>query len=298
MSSDTLYSIINFSGIAIGATQTLNHNLVCNGRPLVPDRVDLQFPSSFEFVSATATQLTIRNTSNTGGACQAWCHAIHPVERSFGLNPDDGTFNQHMTPQPFCPGSPNGSGGGSAFSTIVYRPGGTASQNVFTTWATVLTALASLQGTRILQFDDSVTTPIVIPAGAYDMTGVTWSTVPDRIVAVQIPEGVTFTKLRSFADRIHVQFTGATPPIADFGQTAPQLDTVTISNGAQLSSSGTGTLFDVGAAAQFLVGNQAGFFFVSHAVLNVSSAVTVAVVVQGEEASVAASSLTGIVGPP
>jgi hypothetical protein len=180
---------------------------------------------------------------------------------------------------------------------VVFRPGGVAGENVVVTWADALARLALLQGQRILQFDDSVVTPIVIPVGGpYDMTGVTWSTVPDRIVEVRIPEGASFTHLRSFLDRIHVRFTGTTPPIADFGQAPPQIDTVTIDGFAELSSSGAGALMDVGANAQFLIGDQAGLFFVGHAVVNISAAVTVAFILEGEEATVTADTISGIVG--
>ena len=121
--ADTLYSIIQFTGIAIGDTQTVAHTLSCNGVPLVPDRVDLQFSNVFEFVSATTTTLTIRNTADPVGDCMAWCHAIHPIERSFGLTPDDGTFGQHMTPQPFVPGSPNPAPGSDGrFEVVVFQP--------------------------------------------------------------------------------------------------------------------------------------------------------------------------------
>jgi len=118
---DRLFSILNFTGIAIGATQTLPHGLNVGGiGQLVPDLVLLQFPASFEFVSATTVNLTIRNTANPTGDCEAWCQAIHPVERSFGLAPDDGTFKQHLVPQPYCPGSPNAGAGGSSLQVFSY----------------------------------------------------------------------------------------------------------------------------------------------------------------------------------
>jgi hypothetical protein len=294
--SDTLYSILNFTAVPLGGTQTLAHNLVCNALPLKPDIVLLQFQNEFEFVGATTTNLTIRNTGSATGNCQAMCHAIHPVERSFGQSPDDGTFAQHMTPQPFVPGSPNsGGGGGGPFNILVFRPGGTAGENVFTDWTLLMGALAGLQGTRVIQFDDSLVSPIIIPVGGpYDMTGVTWSTVPDHLVQVQIPEGASFTKLRTFTDRIHVRFTGTTPPIADFTFSD---ELVTIDNGAELSASGAGPMINVvGSNATFFVGAQAGFFLIAHAVVNVGAAVTVSVFMQGSESTLAASTFSGIVG--
>jgi hypothetical protein len=297
--SDELYSIINFTGIPVGGTQTLPHGLQVGGvGPLVPDCVLLQFQNSFEIVSATTTTLTIKNTANPTGDCLAMCHAIHPIERSFGLPLDDGTFQRHMTPQPFVPGSPNASaGGGGGAYVVVFRPGGVAGENVAVTWADALAKLALLQGTRILEFDDSVVSPIVIPIGGpYDMTGVTWASTPDRTVEVQIPEGATFTKLRAFDGRINVNFTGATPPIADLASPAPQIDTVTISNGAGLRSTGTGPLFSVTDTAQFDLGTAGALLTGTHAIVDVPSAVAVSVFTEGPLSSVQASTFTGIVG--
>lgn len=301
--ADRLYNILNFSGIAIGSTQTLAHGLVCNGEALKPDRVDLQFQDAFEFVSADTTNLTVRNTSSSSGACQAWCQVIHPIERSFGSQPNDGSFTGHLTPQPFVSGSPNGGGGGGSgpFEVVVFRPGGTAGQNVFTDWSDVMTALSSLQGQRVLQFDDSDTSPIVIPTPTtpgtpYPMDGVIWASSPDRIAQVHIPEGVSFTKLRTFTNRVQVTFTGATSPLSDFGLTAPQVDLVTINGGAAVASTGTAAMFAVGAVAQFNIGTQSSLLAGTHPVLNVTAAVTVSVFVQGPGATVADNSIQGIVG--
>jgi len=196
------------------------------------------------------------------------------------------------------PGSPNGGanqGGGSY--VVVFRPGGVASENVVTTWADALARLALRQGARVLEFDDSVVSPIVIPAGGpYNMVGVTWSATPDSIVQVQIPEGASFTKLRSFDGRLNLRFTGATPPIADFGQTPPQIDTVTIDHGAELSASGAGPLFSVTGDAQFFIGDNAGLFLIVHSVIDVAAAVTASIFVQGEGAEVNGSTISAIVG--
>ncbi len=101
---DKLYAILNFTAVPIGGTATLPHGLVVNGRPLIPDRVDLQFPTAFAFVSGDATNVTIRNVSSGAGNCQAWVGEIHPVERSFGVAPDDGSFTLGLVPRPFSQG--------------------------------------------------------------------------------------------------------------------------------------------------------------------------------------------------
>ncbi len=297
--SDKLYSVVNFTGVAVSGTATLPHGLTVGGvGGVVPDLVFLQFPDTFELVSATKTTLTVRNTANVGGACLALCHAIHPVERSFGLSPDDGTFSQHLTPQPYCPGSPNtpGSGGSASFDTVVFRPGGVAAANVAVTWAGALVLLAAQEGTRRLEFDDSITTPIVIPAGAFDMTGVTWASVPDRQSRVTVAEGTTFTLLRSF-DHVAVTFSGTTPPVSDFASASPQIDTVTMTNDASLVMSGAGPFFSVGADCQFILGPQSGLFTGTNAVIDIQTGgFTVTVFQEGPQSAVSDDTLSGLEG--
>jgi hypothetical protein len=270
---DRIYNSIDFTGIAIGSTQTLAHGLILRGVRVVPDLILLQFPTVFELVSADATNVTIRNTADITGDCVAQVSAIHPTIRLLGGPPDDGSMGQGLTPRPFCPGSPNsgGDGGSSEFDVVVFRPGGVASGNVVTTWAAALSALSALEGTRYLQFDDVNTSPIVIPVGGpYDMTGVIWSTIPDRIVQVSVPEGVTFTKLRAFQDRIAVTFSGTTAPVSDFSSPAPQIDTVSFSDNAQIITSGAGPFFAVSDNAQFNLGTAGAILTGTHEVINIA----------------------------
>lgn len=302
MAIDKLWSTLSFTGIAVGDIQVLPHGLVLRGNPVLPDLILLQFPESFEFVAQTLTTVTIRNTGNPGGDCQALVMAIHPSIRLLGLAPDDGLMTQGMVPRPFVPGSPNsGGGGGGAFQVVVFRPGGVATENVAVTWADAVALLATLEGTRVLEFDDSLVSPIVIdqpvvPGDPFDMTGVTWSTVPDRIVSVTVPEGVTFTGLRAFAGRLAVTFSGTTPPVADFASPAPQIDTVTMTDGAEFLTSGAGPFFSVGDNAQFLIGAQSGLFGGTNEVIDITGTSIVSVVLQGALGVVAAGTISGAVG--
>jgi len=119
---DTLFSVVTLTGIPIGGTQTRSHNLSCNGLALKPDLVLLSLVDTFALVSATTTQITITNISDPTGNCQAFCQAIHPVMRSFGLPPDDGSFGIHLTPQPFSPAAVGGGGGASIFKKFGIAP--------------------------------------------------------------------------------------------------------------------------------------------------------------------------------
>jgi hypothetical protein len=97
--SDRLWNILNFTSIPIGGSATLPHLLVVNGDPIIPDFVTP--PALFGFVSGDATNVTVKNTGSLTGNCSVLVSAIHPVARSFGLSPDDGTFQQGLTPRPF-----------------------------------------------------------------------------------------------------------------------------------------------------------------------------------------------------
>jgi hypothetical protein len=116
-------------------------------------------------------------------------------------------------------------------TTFVFRPGDPlgARENVHTDWATLVAALATVQGRKLLEFDNSFVTPtpISIPAGGpYDMTDVVWTSIPagngpDRVI-VEIADGATFTKLREirgFAPLASFEIkvlAAATAPVDDF----------------------------------------------------------------------------------
>lgn len=102
---DKIYAILNFTGIALGDTLTLAHELQIAGVPIKPDKVDLQFPGSFEVISGTTTELTLRNINSGTGDCEAWVFAIHPAIRLLGASPDDGNMVQGLTPRPFSAGT-------------------------------------------------------------------------------------------------------------------------------------------------------------------------------------------------
>ena len=66
------------------------------------------------------------------------------------------------------------SGAGQVVSDFIFQPGGTATENVYTDFNTLYTALnASTAPKKRLILDDSVTSPIPFPAGTFDLAGVT-----------------------------------------------------------------------------------------------------------------------------
>ena len=89
-------------------------------------------------------------------------------------------------------GDGDGDGDGDVF---VYRPGGVPDGNVYTSFAVLAAALAVVQGPKIVEIDDSVTTPAVIPAGAFDVKGAVFRGRPG--VALSILRGSVGTLLRN-----------------------------------------------------------------------------------------------------
>jgi hypothetical protein len=129
---------------------------------------------------------------------------------------------------------------------LVYRPGsGLTGPVVFGLWADLITELTALRaagnasGCYQIAFDDSVTSPASIPAGAYDMTNVEWLALQPPgaagAVAVSVVEGVTFTGLRTFSGPLAVtNLATATVPNTDLADG----DEVVVRQGADLTSTG------------------------------------------------------------
>ena len=83
-------------------------------------------------------------------------------------------------------------------STIIYRPGGTPSTNVVTTYPALKAAVAAFPGPVTVVFDDSIVTPITLPAGAWVVDSrMTWRGLGDYInpVQIELADGFTATSV-------------------------------------------------------------------------------------------------------
>lgn len=146
-------------------------------------------------------------------------------------------------------------------NALIFQPGGSAGSAVFTTWSSLMTALGNARtaaGGSIeitIFFDDTTTSPAVIPSGGpYDMEGVTWQGIRRPtgfgIAEVQIAEGATFTNgpftFRSM--RVDCAAT-VTSPI-----TVADGDAFTIEEDADVSNTAAAHMFDFGAsgASEFM----------------------------------------------
>lgn len=101
---------------------------------------------------------------------------------------------------------------------FVYQPGGVAVDNVYTDWPTLYAALSAVKGERLVEFDETFTSPCVIPAGVYALEDViftgNWSR-PNTDVLFDA--GVVTTGLRHIRTSLRISAADpTTAPIADF----------------------------------------------------------------------------------
>lgn len=100
---DAIKKYVTFVNVPAGATATLPHGLVMNGQPLTPDHLGFSGDDSgnFELLSADTVNITVRNDGAADGTILVLAEAWHPIERAFGIAPDDGSLAIHLTPRPF-----------------------------------------------------------------------------------------------------------------------------------------------------------------------------------------------------
>lgn len=155
---NTFKSMVAFSAVPAGQQATLAHNLICNNVAHQPDEVKIG-TLGFTFVSQTDTTITVQNDNTGAASCSVLCELWHPIHRLFGDPPNDGGFDQHLTPRPFV----TYSGGVLATQIPVHSPVFTASFTAVAGKANVVTD-AGVSNTATLPAASSVSngTPLVI----------------------------------------------------------------------------------------------------------------------------------------
>jgi hypothetical protein len=116
------------------------------------------------------------------------------------------------------------SGGGGQTSTFIYRPGGTASGNVYTDFSLAVAAANALNGAATTIFiDPSITNPSTVPVTTYDLRGITFTAIQVQsgtIPTIVFPNGSTISNL--WQNIINVAFSSdaaTTAPIYTVGTT-------------------------------------------------------------------------------
>lgn len=121
--ADILFSQIQFTDVADGASVTLPHNLNIEGIPEIPDRLE---QSTGDF-ALSADSIGVTVTNNTGGVASVMvmCELIHSISRSFGVE-----GQESLPVRPFVPASGGGGGGGITVPHIIQTGDGTAAADV------------------------------------------------------------------------------------------------------------------------------------------------------------------------
>jgi hypothetical protein len=151
--------------------------------------------------------------------------------------------------------------------TLTYKPGsGLPGPYIFESFSTLCSTIETLRdnnrgATFTILFDDSITSPAVVPSGIYNMTNVTWKGYNKRTsvtplgAQVEVQQGVqfydlsstpNFGQLKRIEDNIHITFTGTTPPNVwtnAFVSNIPGLF-LDISRNASIRCTGAGPFYD------------------------------------------------------
>lgn len=103
--------------------------------------------------------------------------------------------------------------------TLVFRPGDpNPAENVYTDWPTLYADVSGLPGARIILIDNSLISPApaVIPAGTYDLSGVSFIGRLDMALATPLhfADGAILTGIASFADGLEVHSLSSLPVLS------------------------------------------------------------------------------------
>lgn len=128
-------------------------------------------------------------------------------------------------------------------TSLVFRPGGVQQGNIYTSWSSLMNARSNLtQGSATIYIDSSLGAA-TIPAGAYDLTGVTLAGAGTG-ATVAIPVGVTWTNLRRIAN-LTMNFS-TTSPVETISATSEPL----VIDTCNINVNGAGVVWDFTTAGQ------------------------------------------------
>ena len=157
--------------------------------------------------------------------------------------------------------------GGAGATGFVFRPGEAPTlPNVFETFGAALEAAQATAGPKVIQIDDSIVKPAVIPAGDYNLSGITLIGCIENFNAtgdlteVDLDDGVTFQNLFEVSNVLDIRSNSLSPVIVT--PLNPNLAILLLSRGSTIRSlsgvplvsvptgSFAGIVLDIGAALE------------------------------------------------
>lgn len=128
---------------------------------------------------------------------------------------------------------------GEEAGVFVYRPGGVPSATVYPVWSDLYAALLAFDGPRVVQIDDSIVSPAVVPAGVYDLANTTlqgvFGNVPTQCFLL---DGVQFPHLSQVTGNLTMTSLSTTLPVLTLGNN----DILVLELGAVLQSDPASTV--------------------------------------------------------
>lgn len=181
---------------------------------------------------------------------------------------------------------------------LVFQPGGTAGQNVFTDWASLHAAFLTTNGFVNIVIDDSFVTPAIIPAGTYDfqnrasISGVNRDGGFFVKTQCQFADGAVLQNLFRFNGQITFESVSNSPVISTVVSTS-----FIITGDVNFLANGTAPFFSIGPGVfgLFKLHDFSGFTAGASAILDIGAGSNVNMQVFGA-GFIAAGTVTGPAG--
>ena len=141
----------------------------------------------------------------------------------------------------------------SPVTTFVFQPGGTARQNVYTSWASLYAALSLVEGLVDVVFDNTHGS-CTIPAGTYSLDNVVFqgplNILTSSPLVVTLADGCVFTSFPTISNIIELHTVSSSPIL---NVTNGEVVVISMLLGAALTNSAGAAMIDVAAGGQAII---------------------------------------------
>jgi hypothetical protein len=164
--------------------------------------------------------------------------------------------------------------------TFVFRPGGVAAANVFTTWPTLMAAVALVQGPKLIELDTRFGAAIVSP-GAWALDDITWTSFTG-VDVLTWPTGTTATGVVNWSleNGATMLSTSAAPIVTASPAVNSGFINLNMSDFGFIESTGAGPFFSIPAGTELdsVLESSAGLGDNVHAVVTVAGLMNISLV--------------------
>ena len=288
MPATTLKNIVQFAGLVVGVPVAIPHGINLLGVPKAP-HITIPRVAGFVVAVDTVNVTVTRVPTSPGPDLDVFVWFFHTIDAVF---PAPVTTTPAGFPFILQPGG-SSVASPAPVTCFVYRPGGVPVANVYTTWPTLMAAVATVDGCKEILVDDSIAAAFTT-AGIWDLTETTLLGDLSLGSALTVIEGTILNGLRNIADRLTVTFTGVTPPVADF-VVAP-FELFVIERGARIVSAGGPFLQMTAATGLVVTFLHGGGFDPGAVVADVAIAGATLIVQVGDKGVLSTATVSSVLG--